>query len=467
MSPMRSVQLVEADATPADESARRPSWLRRHARWAVVVGVVLVALVVGVQSASARGDRARLAALATVPGVLNPLDGSLEVAWRLDFAHSTAIWSGPADGVLVSGAAQPGGFVLLGTDVATGSSLWTRPVTPDPGPSAWAWCLSVGTGADAVAVCTAGTNSGLWEVTAPDRVLWVVEPRTGRVLAQRSLPMTAQIAAQGDRLLVARPADDERWQVQATDPVTGVPAWTFTSEPVAGGAHVLDSPQLTPVQGGAILVVPGHMWSIDTTGHARASLSDDVATWWSGLRAGAVMGFGGLSEGEYRSTVVLADGTRYTSSEDELDVSPDDGSSPETLFTTDRADDGSLVARSAVDGTVVWRSAVAPTTGVLLHGRLYLGTPHALVALDAASGREVWHRATDHPITQLSTDGHYLVATDGSWQVDAYALRDGARAWSDDLRRVLGTDSLGTVGFYGATRFLLAALPDGTVVALR
>ncbi|ROS25844.1 outer membrane protein assembly factor BamB [Cellulomonas sp. PhB150] len=464
---MRSVELVEADAPLVDEPAPRPSWLRRHAGWGAAAAAVVVAVVVTVQTSSAAHDRARVAALATVPGVLAPLDGTLEVAWQLDFAHSSAIWSGPADGVLVSGASQQGGFVLRGTDVTTGGQVWTTPVTPDPGPNAWAWCLPVGTGASAVAVCTAGNNSGLWEVTAPDRVLWVVQPRTGGVLTQRTLPMTAQIAALDGHLLVAEPADDDHWQVQAVDPVSGEPAWTYTSERVPGGAHVLDSPQLTPVQDGVLLVVPGHMWSIDGDGQLVASVADGDEAWWTGLRAGAAMGFTEQGDEGYRSTVVLADGTRFASTEGELAVFPDDGSDPDLFFTTDRADGGSLVARSAVDGSVVWRSRVAPTSAVLVAGTLYAGTADALVALDAGSGDQRWRRSVDHPVAQLSTDGRYLAATDGSSEVDAYAMHDGTRAWSVDLRDVLHTETLGSVGFFGATRFLLASLPDGAVVALR
>jgi len=467
MSTMRSVELVEADAPLVDVPAPRPSWLRRHAGWGAAAAAVLVAVLVAVQTSSATHDRARVAALATVPGVLAPLDGTLDVAWRLDFEHSSAIWSGPADGVLVSGASQQGGFVLLGTDVSDGSKLWTMPVTPDPGPNAWAWCLPVGTGASAVAVCTAGNNSGLWQVTAPDRVLWVVAPRTGRVLAQRTLPMTAQIAALDGHLLVAEPADDDHWRVQATDAVTGAAAWTYTSERVEGGAHVLDSPQLTPVQDGVLLVVPGHMWSIGGDGHLVASVADGDETWWTGLRAGAAMGFTEQGDAGYRSTVVLADGSRFASTEAELTVYPDDGSDPDLFFTTDRADGGSLVARSALDGSVVWRSGVAPNSAVLVGGTLYAGTSGALVALDAASGDQRWRTAVDHPVAQLSTDGRYLAATDGSSEVDVYGMRDGTRAWSIDLRDVLHTETLGSVGFYGATRFLLASLPDGTVVALR
>jgi len=472
---LRSVDLVEQDET-SDEPERLvvpqgPRWLRRHVRAAVAIAALVVAVVVGTQVVSDARERAQVAALGSVPGVVRPLSSDLRVAWRLPAEQASAVWSAPADGVVVAGSSRDDGFRLIGRDEATGATLWTTPVRPTPGPGAWTWCLPVARADGDVTVCTAGSNSGLWEVTGPDRHLWVLDPRTGAVLAERTLPMTAQLAAHGGDLLVARPVDDDRWRLDATDPVTGTARWTFTTDPVTSTSTLmLDTPQLVDVDDGVLLVVPGHMWSVGADGRLRTEVSND-GSWWTGLRGGALLGFrqDGTGTGGYRSTVVLADGTQVAGADRDLDVSPDDGSAADVVVTAAAAAGaGQVVARSADDGHVLWTAAGSPNTAMMLRGRLYLGSPDAIEARDPRSGRVIWHHALDHRAQQLATDGRSLLVTRDSSFVDAYALADGAPRWSADVADVPGIGaSVVSLGFYGRTGHLLASLEDGTVVALR
>ena len=472
---LRSIDLVESDehvgAPGPVAAAPSPPWLRRHVRAAVAVAAAVVVVAVGLQGVSDARERAQVAALASVPGIVRPLSSDLRVAWRLPAEQASAVWSAPAQGVVVAGSSGQEGFRLIGRDEATGAVLWTTPVVPTPGPGAWTWCLPVARAGGDVTVCTAGSNSGLWEVTGPDRHLWVLEPRTGEVLAERTLPMTAQLAAHGGDLLVAQPADDDRWRLDATDPVTGASRWTFTTDPVTSTSTLmLDTPQLVDVDDGVLLVVPGHMWSIGTDGRLRTEVSNDGA-WWTGLRGGALLGFrqDGTGTGGYRSTVVLADGTRLPGADRDLDVSPDDGSAADVVVTAGAAAGaGQVVARSADDGHVLWTAAGSPNTAMVLRDRLYLGSSDAIEARDPHTGRVIWHRTLDHRAQQLATDGRSLLVTRDSSVVDAYALADGEPRWSADVADVAGIGaSVVSLGFYGRTGHLLASLEDGTVVALR
>ncbi|MDM7830482.1 outer membrane protein assembly factor BamB family protein [Cellulomonas edaphi] len=466
-APMRSVELVEADEPEAATPEPTRSWARRHAWWGAAVAVLLAVTLVALQARADAAERAHLRALALVPEVLHPVDDALDVAWRLDTRHAGAIWNGPADGVLVSGARVGAAFHLQGTDVETGRERWSTPVRPSPGPAAWTWCLPLGAGSTATFVCTAGSNSGLWDVTAPDPVLWVVQPATGRLLGQHEVPVTAQIAALGRHLLLVRALDENRWRLEAVDPVTWVPVWTFTTEPVPGlTTHLLNPPQLVTTADAVVLSVPGHAWSVDHAGRLRAVVPLSGATWWSALRAGVALGVTQPSDDRYGSVLLLPGGSRVDGTDGELRVSPDDGTAPDVFFTTEHTDGGSLVARSAVDGAVRWRADETPTAALLVDGRLVVATGDAVVAFDAETGEERWRRTLAGPATQISTDGRTVVVAHESPTVDALALHDGTPAWSTDVRTVVG-DDVGSVGFYGSTRYLLVAMASGAMVALR
>ena len=470
---VRSVELVESEGPDhdGDPTARGPDrgWLRRHPWWVAGATVLLVGVLAVLQSGADAADRERVQALSHVTAMLAPLDGSLEVAWQLDASHAAAVWNEPAAGVIVSGIEQGAAFTLRGTDTTTGHDLWSTPVRPVPGPSAWAWCLSAERGADAVLVCSGATADGIWEATARARPLWVVEPRTGRLLAQQLVPFSAQVAVQGSHLLVARPLDGGRWRIVATDPVTQAVAWTFTTEQLPKTAPHPGSAQLLADDGGLVLAVPGHAWSLTGDGRERSSVDvpDDVQ--WKAVREGVALGIAlGVPKtaGEPRSTVLLPDGTAVQTTDGELPVSPDDGSAAGTYFSTDLSDGGSLLARSAVDGSVLWRADIVAMSALLLDDRLVVSSHDALAAFDARTGRVLWHRTPGQPVTQISTDGRSVVVTHDSTRVEAFAVADGSRAWSTDVQQLLAAD-IGSVGFYGLTGRLLAALGDGAVVALR
>ena len=96
---MAAVELVEPDdaiARPADQAPAR-----RSRRWLLVPVLVVVVALVVVQVVVELRERAAVAALAQVDGVVRPVGEDVRVLWTLDPGTTFAPWSGTTDGVLV------------------------------------------------------------------------------------------------------------------------------------------------------------------------------------------------------------------------------------------------------------------------------------------------------------------------------------------------------------------------------
>src|SRR6188508_1117515 len=94
-APMQSVELVEHDDNDAPRDP--PARLSRADRWRLVrrwapVPVTLVLVLVGVQAVEVARDRAALAALSEVPGVVPVVDEDVRVLWTPEEALSSLFW---------------------------------------------------------------------------------------------------------------------------------------------------------------------------------------------------------------------------------------------------------------------------------------------------------------------------------------------------------------------------------------
>src|SRR4051812_40712878 len=104
-APMQDVELVEHDdpveppaPAPAVTAAQRWRLARRWAPYALVLVLVLA----GAQAVDVARDRAALAALRDVPGVVRPVDSDLRVLWTPQESLSSLPWAGlREDGALI------------------------------------------------------------------------------------------------------------------------------------------------------------------------------------------------------------------------------------------------------------------------------------------------------------------------------------------------------------------------------
>ncbi|WP_029290747.1 PQQ-binding-like beta-propeller repeat protein [Cellulomonas sp. HZM] len=418
---------VALDETSAPPPPQRPGWLRRHG---VAMAVAVVALAVAalvLQGRTDAAERRRVAALADVPGVLAPVGDDLRARWRTGVAAGAHVLGTPVDGVLVQGTDDDDGYVLQGRDTSTGRLLWTTPVEAPLAQHLLTWCVPVG----AVAACQAVPDAPVDAVAVARRALWTVDPRTGAVLVERSLRSDAQVLALPGRLVVAEGGPGRTWTVRSLDPRTGDARWTYRT-PQPGSPDATAPQVLDAGDGRTLFAYDGSGLVLDTRGVPGPSVQVTDVTWWSALRAGAVTARSYGPRGDLQGRILLRDGRVVRSGDEPLRIAVDDGSVPDELFTDDAAA-GELVARSATDGTELWRARVAPTANLLLDGRLYVGTASAVVALDARTGDELWRRPVAGGVDEVSSDGRVLVVLHGTARADAFALAGGAPRWSTDL----------------------------------
>src|SRR6478609_3616980 len=126
---MQPVELVERDVAqdrPTDDeraARRRPS-----RRWLAVAGLVVVALV-GTQLVVAARERAAVAALAQVSGVVRPVDADLGLLWTPKAGVEAVLGSGiVADGTFIGLQHLPDNAqAVVAVDERTGARRWTTP----------------------------------------------------------------------------------------------------------------------------------------------------------------------------------------------------------------------------------------------------------------------------------------------------------------------------------------------------
>src|SRR6478752_3029673 len=219
---MQAVELVEhdvaADEPPADEA---PSRRRPSRRWLLVPAAVVVALV-GTQLVVAARERAAVAALAEVPGVVRPVDADLRVLWTPELgSQRSVLGSGIAvDGTLLGlDTAADGAQSLVAVDEQTGARTWATPLrdahTIDRGTDGFSpvgGCLAEpGTGRAACLV-TDGylTYRDTAIVYVPDTSsrLVVVDLADGSILADRPAPSAVAVALLPGAAVTAVPQKD-------------------------------------------------------------------------------------------------------------------------------------------------------------------------------------------------------------------------------------------------------------------
>lgn len=478
--PMERVELVDdgpASDAGGDRSApaahRGQGALRRWWPVAVLAAVALVGAAGVAQLLADRAEHGRIAALASVPHILRPLDGPQGVRWTapiegsVEYAPAGHEWV--LDGrVVVAGGSRDEGVQLVARDPADGSAEWRRTLVV-PGRSAdLAGGVFVGCVApdrdpgDALLVCNLVRDTGLLDPGDARRPaqLVVIEGATGDIVRTRTSDPDLFLEALGADVVLAQPDAAAGATVTREDPVTGDVRWS-----------TVIPPPLVPAAGPQMYVTDGRPVVVRTD---RTSVLDpDDGSVATEVVPGAVLRRAGDRWLAQRYEAGPSAGTTLAVLDDDgllvrrLDVlmprlSVDDGSVPDVVVAQQLG--LTLYGTDIVTGEQLWHLPAAGTgsNAVLVDGQVAVAARSELRAVDVRTGARTWTTRTGDLQDGVATDGRTLVVVeeDGAGPgrlVAGYDLADGRRLWAEPVPA--GLTHLRAVGGY-----LLADVPGGVAL---
>ena len=425
---MLEVELLDDDGAPAPSPEHR----RIPRRWIVVAGIATVITVALTQWVGVARERAAVARLAEVPGVLRPVDDTLVVARRVSPAElgvldadtggvvdvagdgsQTITWNGWT--TELSGAderfADAEGDVLVGTTCELDSAPGAEPST-----ASHLVCLVT----DGGSIVDGG--SGFAEVPATARRVVVLSADDGTVLAQWPVDRGDSMAlfSGGVVLGSATPRDIT---LTAYVSLTGEQRWSHVDRQPEGFALSDSGVRYVSIfRAGELLgYAPsgGSLQLVGADGTVVRRMSDTVGDgswgWMTDPRTGLLVMQSVDATGSPLTTFVAADGdpeSDVTVDGQPLQVTVDDGSVRGLLLTSA---DG-VHAWDAGSGASRWTHDVGVVSNALvLRGGVYLATSREVVALDGRTGRVLWTtgRATDLEPRGVLTDGQHVLAALG------------------------------------------------------
>jgi outer membrane protein assembly factor BamB len=412
-------------------------------------------------------ERARLAQLAGVPGVVAPVVGPVNELWATDRQPDLA-GAHDVGGVMVDTWSGPDGTVVRGVDPRTGSDVWSRTLE-GAGSHVGRCALADGpvSGTDrAVLVCLvvdAATSADAGARSVPTQVhLDVLDPRTGAVLSTLPAAPTDVIAGLGADIVVARVLAGGV-QLSRIDPRTGSVAWTTDlTRPAGVGAS---STGLRVFAGHVVVDAGALAWEVSGTGVVQGHWSDlPTSTTWAIWRTtgGHLLRATFAPFGGETTVTDLRTGVRVVASGTVQDlVGVDDGSAPDLLLVGGAR----LTAWDLSTGAERWHVDGPADSVVVLDGIVYSVSSNVLRAQDAETGVVRWVRRNHYgPMPTLETDGQSLyVATISASSVAstlrAVSLSDGSLVWTSTL-----TGSV--VSLLVLAGQLFTTTPGGRLVAL-
>jgi hypothetical protein len=476
---LREVELLDpATGTSGHAPDRTRS---RHRLW-LVGAVAVVAGALGVtQGVLTTRENAAIARLAQVPGVLAPVDDTLETVRTLA-PEDVSTLTGEPYGVLLRG--QDGAQSYRWFEPADEGPGWTTPLLGPPATEVdssyvigGTSCVTdeapgAGTGDARRVMCLvtdggqAGSETGqVEEIPRTTIEVVVLDTAGGSVLARWPLQRGSSIAAlPGDVAVVADVGEslDEPLVVTAYDALTGTQRWTheepWTPGPSdiglfrAGDLLAFSAPdgKLTLMSPGGVVVRDGVRLFME--GRAMSPLS---WSWSTDPRNGALVLIGQAPDGTTQSTFLATNGDPAADvvvRGQVVELGVDDGSVPGLRLSGDTS---SLYASDAGTGAGRWTADLrSTTTALVLRGRVYVTTAREVVALDGRSGRVLWR--SDELVglapSALLTDGvHVLAAAErtGSSSVPALIALDPADG--TEVFRAPYPDGVIEVGAIGRT----------------
>ncbi|MBF0688037.1 MAG: PQQ-binding-like beta-propeller repeat protein [Cellulomonas sp.] len=401
---------------------------RRTRRRVLVLGAALVAvlLAVGVvgQAVVASRERARIEAVAGLPGVVDAVDGPVHV-----------LRSGADDGFLRASSRTPDGLLVTSTQGEDGAAS-VRAFDPADGTVAWeveliapgdvleplpggevvrsgGWCEEYGRDGDLL-VCLADNGvsvvgRGTLSQVAPTTTrLLVLDAHDGSVVSDLSAavgePLSSTSVAVLDDLVVLAGADGSAVHVRAIT-VDGSVEWetTFpTTTTTAYGSYA----EVHATTDGVAVVTADALMLLDASGATVQGHQMTPDSHVRGTVGDAVLVLDLTQDGE-TTVVVRPDGVRSLPGR-WVSLAVDDGSAPGLLLTSDT----SGLHAWDLDGDPLWSSEQPANQqdAVLLDGRVIAGYATELFALDAGTGAERWRVGGLLPEATVATDGRHVLA---------------------------------------------------------
>ncbi|WP_156387932.1 PQQ-binding-like beta-propeller repeat protein [Cellulomonas sp. Root137] len=430
-------------AVPEPES--RGTTARMLRRWWPVAVLVVVGLVASALVASAR-DRAFVARIAAVPGLVRPLDSAPVPLWETAGSPlpGTVL---AADGALVVLAAGTDEWTVTAHDPASGAERWTTAVAPASRAgfeSSAATCPALREDVGSLILCLVLQPRVLYSddasIQEPPRIAVVpLSARDGeRVGAWDLRGAIVGIDRVEDDLVVGTLDADSHLVVERRDGRTGDVVWSMVTPDVmeqqatviAASMRVL--PPVVVLEGGSTIVLDVDdgrtiLTRARYSGLQVAALGERFATW-------APVGGGRVHDVD-GSPLYPLEGLPAS-------LSADDGSQSGTLLV----DEGPEV--SALDittGAELWRTRSVLDPRVLVSDRLVVSGASTYGVLDVRDGAVLWEVDTGAllPWNPLS-DGTLVIgpgeSPDGGQELWGRGLDDGVRYWSvplpQDVRRV-------------------------------
>lgn len=457
-APMQTVELVELDegASPPPVAAG----LSRADRWRLVrrgapVPVALLLVLVGMQALEVARDRAALAALAKVPGVVRPVDPDVRVLWTPDEALASLFWwDVRGDGSIV-GLERPadGSQALVAVDELTGDLRWStplgsgRPSEVDESPVGG--CAPVPHVSGRVACLVSDGHVSYAEMSVdlvPGELSTVVVLNTadGSVVAEHPAPGAVAFTALPDTAVIAVQGADDTFTLVGTGLLDGEPRWRTTlpapTEQARADTFVDGSISLFGTLDGLGAVVSGQMLLLGHSGEVLRAGIDASNGWRVDAATRAVSAISVDAAGFQRTTFLGREGADVTVPDTQVWLSADDGSVPGLVLMSG----SSLRAYDRTSATPRWSvENLQVSSALVLRGRVYAGSGRGLVAIDARTGDELWRTSPPEGRTMggLVTDGRHLLSSQdrqGSsgeivGELAAYRLDDGREDWRVDL----------------------------------
>jgi outer membrane protein assembly factor BamB len=454
-----NVELVEDDESLRPPDERRPGVLdvvRRHPRRALVGGLVALAVLATALAGQAVVDareRARLARLADVPGVLRPVEAPMRSQFVAEGDAGAAVQQGVLVGQhFVAGTYAPAQSAphVLAVDRSTGAQVWEVAVdlppapAPEPdvqsdsGASGNAWCSKVD-GTPARVSCVVSRSYG-WQTEngrsgheVAVRGLVVLDATDGAVLARRDEPLGADIAQGGDGYWVTTIDADRGGVGIVARSYDGAQRWaSHVDVPSPVPSDVV--PVVLHDDRRTVLAVGTRAWLLGPDGSTLAELGRGSGQAGVSLVPGAVLiqAYDDTDGRLQDSALWREDGTTTDLGDAQaLWLGVDDGSRPGALFTV--ADSIGPLVRLDEHGAELWRADV--TVGynaMLLDGTVVVAGGDSLAAVDADTGDVRWKTTVPTSSDQMFTDGRVVLLVSGR-SVRAYGLDDGAPRWSARL----------------------------------